>query len=189
VSVIDDVTRFATIMAIHKKSDVEAMLHNYLAMVPLGLKCCWLCSNQGSKYTGKQVQELLCSASIVHEATLVHTPEHNGVAKHFNWTIVEMVWCMLHNSGIAKSYWGKTLCMATAIYNWLPTNANNGVSPLDWWDPDNTCTLQDVHQFGDKVEVLVLPGECSKLSAHMWTGTYLGPVGSGVSNHHVLVQG
>ncbi len=47
---------------------------------------------------------------------------------------------------------------------------------------------QDV-QFGDKVEVLVPPGERSKLSACSWTGTYLGPVGSGISNHHILIQG
>jgi hypothetical protein len=77
------------------------------------------------------VQELLCAAGIIHEATSSHTSEHNGVAEQFNRTIVEMVWCMLHDSGLAQCYWGEALCTATAIYNHLPTNTNNSTSPLD----------------------------------------------------------
>ncbi len=104
MSVIDDATRFATVMAIREKSDVEAVLRNYLAAAPTGLRCRRLRSDQGGEYTGERVQELLRSAGIVHEATSSHTPEHNGVAERFNRTIVEMVRCMLHNSSLAKSY-------------------------------------------------------------------------------------
>ncbi len=186
VSIINDTTRFATVVAICKKSDVKAVLCNYLAAAPTGH---WLHSDQGGEYTGERVQELLQSASIMHEATLVHTPEHNGVAEHFNQTIIEMVQCMLHDSSLGKSYWGEALRTATTIYNRLPTNTNDGTSPLDRWEPNNTGVLHNIHQFGEKVEVLVPPGEHSKLSACTWTGIYLGPAVSRVSTHHMLVQG
>ncbi len=165
MSIIDDATCFAVIMAIHKKSNIKAVLRSHLAAALAGLKCQQLHSDQGGEYTGECMQEILCTASIIHEATLSHTPEHNSVAKRFNWTIVKMVQCMLHDSSLAQCYWGEALRTATAIYNHLPTNANDGTLLLDWWDTDHAGALKDVHQFGAKVEVLVPPGEQTKLSA------------------------
>ncbi|ELR23717.1 integrase core domain containing protein [Acanthamoeba castellanii str. Neff] len=189
ISIINNTTHFTVIITIHKKSNIKAMLHSHLAATPADLKCQHLHSDQGGKYTSEQVQELLCTTSIIHKATSSHTPEHNGIAKQFNRTIVEMVQCMLHNSGLAQCYWGEALHTTTAIYNHLPTNANNGASPLDQWDANHAGALKDMHQFRAKVEVLVLPSKRTKLSVHTHTGVYLRPADSGTSNHQVLVQG
>ncbi len=109
MSIIDNTTRFAIVIAIRKKSDIEAVLCSHLAAALAGLKCWKLCSNQGGKYTGERVQGLLHTASITHEAMLLHTPEHNGMTKQFNQTIVKMVQCMLQEA-VSPSATGARHC-------------------------------------------------------------------------------
>ena len=49
--------------------------------------------------------------------TVHDMPEHNGVAKRLNWTLVKWVCAMIHTSSMSKSLWGEAVMHVTWVKN------------------------------------------------------------------------
>jgi len=119
ISFVDDHSRYAVVYAIRAKSEVKDVLQHFLRSALLGYQCRFLHTDQGGEYKNDAVAKLLLEHGVTHETTSSHTPEHNGVAKRFN--ILDMLQCMLLNSGLPKNLWNEALITAVAINNRLPT--------------------------------------------------------------------
>jgi hypothetical protein len=117
------------------------MLRHFLSSAPTGCRCRFLQTNQGGKYKNTGIAKLLLKHSIMHEMTSLHTPKHNRVAEQFNRTALDMVHCMLLNSGLPKNLWGEALFAAMAINNRLPSQANDNATLIERWDPTNSLKL------------------------------------------------
>jgi hypothetical protein len=67
------------------------------------------------------MQEVLRKWGIQLLTSPAHTPEFNGVAELFNWTMGNMVWCLLINMDLNQDMWGEAIHMAVMFYNCTPS--------------------------------------------------------------------
>lgn len=62
----------------------------------------------------EQLADFLQHNGIIHETTVPHTPEQNGVSECVNRTLIEKTRCLPQASGLSKQFWGGAI--TTAIY-------------------------------------------------------------------------
>ena len=67
--------------------------------------------------------KFLESHGICAQYTMLGTPEHNGVAKRRNRTLMDMVMSMLSNSSLPISLWMYTLITAAYLLNRIPSKS------------------------------------------------------------------
>ena len=98
-------------------------------------------------------------------------PEHNGVAKRLNHTLLERVEAILFSSELPKSLWGEAIDHAVYLKNWLSTRALEGKTPYKvfYEAKPNLCSLPE---FGSKVWVHTTSG--SKLDGRSVVGRWVG---------------
>ena len=81
---------------------------------------------------------MYCSdAGILQEKTIPETPQQNGSAERCNMTLLEMARCLLIDSGLPKTMWGRTILHATRIRNLVvrrgeekcPSELMRGIKP------------------------------------------------------------
>ncbi|KAI0992610.1 hypothetical protein K3495_g15575, partial [Podosphaera aphanis] len=79
-----------------------------------------LATNNGTEYTNKRFKSLLDKKGITHQLSPVYTKEPNGLTERINRTIVNKIRCLLNQSNLPKSLWGKACCTAAYLYNRSP---------------------------------------------------------------------
>lgn len=110
-------------------------------------------SDNGSEYKSSELQSYLLSAGIKHQTTVCYTPQQNGVAERLNRTLVEMVRCMLIESGLPQSLWCEALNTATYIRNRCPTEVLKNKTPYECWFGKKP-TIAHLRTFGCHVVAL-----------------------------------
>ena len=95
-------------------------------------------TDNGGEYISREFKEYYSKHGIRHEKTVPGTPQHNGVAKRMNRTIVEKVRCMLKLAKLPKSFWGEVVNTAVYLINRSPS------IPLDFDIPQRVWTGKDV---------------------------------------------
>ena len=67
-------------------------------------------------------QQLCADNGIKHRFTSAHTPEMNGISERLNRTLVEQARCLLHEAGLAKSFWSFAVKHVAYVRNrvWHP---------------------------------------------------------------------
>jgi transposase InsO family protein len=119
----DDKSRKVFVAGLRRKSNV---LHHWQALVACveletGHHVKALHTDGGGEYTGGKMLAFLESKGIQSEVTTPDTPQHNGVAEHMNWTLLDKVCMMLTNADLPKLYWFDTLKYAALFHNVMPT--------------------------------------------------------------------
>ncbi|GJY41386.1 retrovirus-related pol polyprotein from transposon TNT 1-94 [Tanacetum coccineum] len=69
---------------------------------------------------------------IKHECTSPYTPQQNGLAERKNRTLVEIVNCMLNQSGLPTNLWGEALLAVCHIHNRITSHVIP-TSPYELW--------------------------------------------------------
>ena len=89
-------------------------------------------SDRGGEYYGKYIEngqapgafaKFLQENGIVAQYTMPGSPDHNGVAKRRNRTLMDMVRSMRSNTKLPQYLWTETLKTAVYILNRVPTKA------------------------------------------------------------------
>lgn len=62
---------------------------------------------------------------------MAYSPQHNGVAKRKNKTIIEMAKCMLHGKKMQYEFWGEVVNTAVYILNRYPTKVVKNKTPFE----------------------------------------------------------
>ena len=68
-------------------------------------------------------QIFLAESGTIHQKTAPYSPQQNGKAERKNRYVVEMVRCMLAESGLGKQYWGEAITAANYLQNRLPSSS------------------------------------------------------------------
>lgn len=106
---------------LERKSEAIEAFKAYLATSPHATQCHSLVMDQGGEYLSKRFCKLLNKHGILHDTMASHSPELNGISKHFNLTIMVMVCALLANSHLLCFMWDEALCVVMHICNCLPT--------------------------------------------------------------------
>lgn len=131
---IDEWSGRIAISLLTRKSEVFDQFKQYKAKVEqeTGKKIKSLRCDRG-EYTGNGFQNYLLEHGITQQITPAYTPEHNGIAERAKRTIMEMVRCMLFESGLGKEFWGFGALTGVHIMNRLPTSARGEKTPFERW--------------------------------------------------------
>jgi len=71
---------------------------------------------------------------ILHELTVAHSPEQNGVAERMNRTLVESARAMLSHAGLRNNLWAEAINTAAYLRNRIPTAAvKEMTTPYERW--------------------------------------------------------
>eukprot|EP00733_Pompholyxophrys_punicea_P000254 Pompholyxophrys_punicea_v1_NODE_55_length_4195_cov_3.523671.p1 type:complete len:835 gc:universal NODE_55_length_4195_cov_3.523671:1568-4072(+) len=106
-------------------------------------------SDNGGEYMSGELKQFCLDHGITHQFTTPYTPESNRVAERLNRTLMEMVRCMLVDSGLNKEFWMEALQTAVYLRNRCPTSALDGQTPYFAWY-GRQPSLNRLRVFGSK---------------------------------------
>nr|GFC45692.1 hypothetical protein [Tanacetum cinerariifolium] len=78
-------------------------------------------SDRGGEYMSQEVLDHLKDHRIIAHRTPPYTPQHNGVSKRKNRTLLDMVRSMMSQTTLPKSFWDYALETSARILNMVPT--------------------------------------------------------------------
>ncbi|KAJ0859324.1 putative RNA-directed DNA polymerase [Helianthus annuus] len=135
LTIIDDFSRKVWSFFLKHKRDVFSTSRNWKVQVEKqsGLVVKYLGIDIGLKFCSEEFNAYCRKEGITRYRTVVHTPQQNGVADRMNRTIMEMVWCMLSNSKLPKSFWAETASTACYIINRSPSREIEKKTPFELW--------------------------------------------------------
>ena len=172
VTFIDDATRKTWVYMLKNKSQVLETFKKFHAMVEREterkLKC--LRSDNGGEYTSDEFK-LYCSYHRIRHVKIVHgTPQHNGIAKRMNRTIIENVRCMLKMSDLPKTFQAEAVQTAVYLINRSPSILD--ILERAWKGSDPTYSHLRV--FGCKAYMHVPKEQRSKLDSKTTPCVFVG---------------
>lgn len=76
-------------------------------------------------------QQFFNAHGILHQTTIPHTPQQNGVIERKHKHLLEVLRSLLFQSNLPTKYWGECVLTATYLINRLPSTVLNNISPLE----------------------------------------------------------
>jgi transposase InsO family protein len=116
---VDDCTRVSWVYYIQKKSQLHQKFDDFRAYV----KTQWdaeiqiFRSDRGGEYQSTDFISKLQSLGIVHQLTISHSPQQNGLAERMNRTLVGSAKSMLHAAGLSQGFWLEAVATANHVRN------------------------------------------------------------------------
>lgn len=165
VTMIDDFSSYTAVYVLKSKSEVESRIREYCEMMKnqFGRYPRVLRSDGGGEYSSVSLKKYLVSNGIILQQTAPYSPQQNGKAERKNRYLMEMVRCLLSESGMSKMYWGEALCTACYLQNRLPTSVVNK-TPYELWNGKKP-SYTHLRIFGSQAYVHVPKEKRRKLDA------------------------
>ncbi|GJV60935.1 retrotransposon protein, putative, ty1-copia subclass [Tanacetum coccineum] len=134
ITFIDDFSRYGFVYMMKHKREVFETFNVFQNEVEnqLGKKIKAIRSDRGGEYLSHEFVNHMKSCSIVSQLTSPYTPQHNGVSKRRNQTLLDMVRSMMNLTTLPKSFWGYALETAAHILNMVPTKKVDR-TPYEIW--------------------------------------------------------
>ena len=126
-------TRFISVYPMRNKSEVVEKFQEFYNMITTksSIVIKRLRSDNGGEFKNKRMKNLCDKLKVAQEFTVAYNPEQNGLAERFNRTLVEMIRCMLKDSGMDKKYWAEAIKTAAYVRNRIGNEVNKGKSPYE----------------------------------------------------------
>ena len=156
ISFTDDYTRWTRIYLLQLKSYAFTAYKHFEAWAKTqhGVKALKkLRLDWGGEYLGEKFDEHLANNGMTRILTTHDTPDHNGIAKCLNWTLLERTRAILHTSELLKFLWGEAVNHVVWLKNRTITSAlPPGKTPFELLH-DMKADLSGLHEWGCKVWV------------------------------------
>lgn len=134
MTMVDDFSGYTVIYLLKAKSEAESKIREYFNLVKnqFGRPPRVLRTDGGGEYSGSSLKKFLAESGTIHQMTAPYSPQQNGKAERKNRYAVEMVRCMLSESGLGKQYWGEAMTAANYLQNRLPSSSVEK-TPFELW--------------------------------------------------------
>ncbi|MBW0542127.1 hypothetical protein O181_081842 [Austropuccinia psidii MF-1] len=133
-----------------KKSDATLVLLRVLTTweTKTGKRIKTFRSNNGGEFCNSTLKNWCNSRGTVHEKSLPYHHEQNGSIERYNRTIADMGRTLLHESGLAKSFWGFAFMWASRIQSLIPNSLTGEAAPVELLFGEKPCYNQ-MRLFGE----------------------------------------
>ena len=177
ISFVDDATRHTTVRFMKSKDEASTIVKQYLTFIERQYSFCpkALRVDNGCEYINKDHRTWCLDCGIEMQTTAPYTPEQNGIAEHWNRTVVELMCAMMfaYKRDIPPELWPEAVTHATYIRNRAYTKAIPNQTPFELWSghrPD----ISSIQEFGRPVWVLNQEQNLSKLDVRAKQFTFIG---------------
>lgn len=132
---LDDYSRFSVIALMKKKHETFNEFKKYEAEVEVyqERKIKVLHSDNGGEYLSNDFKKHLEEKGIIHYLTVSYTPQQNGRAERLNQTLMNIVRCLLLQSGLPDIFWAEALHTANYLRNFCCSAAIEFQIPWELW--------------------------------------------------------
>ncbi|GJT99344.1 retrotransposon protein, putative, ty1-copia subclass [Tanacetum coccineum] len=123
VTFTDDFSRYGYVYLLKHKHEVFETFKVFQKEVEnqLDKTIKLLRSDRGGEYMSQEFLDHLKDHGIIAHRTPPYTPQHNGVSKRRNRTLLDMVRSMMSQTTLPKSFWDYALETVARILNMVPT--------------------------------------------------------------------
>jgi hypothetical protein len=170
---IDDHTRWIIANLMRLKSLVFTNYCHFeaWAKTQFGANIKTLQSDKGGEYCSTEFENHCKTSGTVHRFAVHDVHQHNGVAEHANYTLLDGVRAVLAASGLPTFLWGEALNYIVWIRNRSPTKALDGKTPYEalYGHPPS---ISGLHEWGSLCWVA---RKHSKLADRADEGRWIGP--------------
>ncbi|GJW50819.1 retrotransposon protein, putative, ty1-copia subclass [Tanacetum coccineum] len=134
VTFTDDFSRYGYVYLLKHKHEVFETFKVFEKEVEnqLGKTIKSLLSYHESEYMSQKFLDHLKEHGIIAHRTPPYTPQHNGVSKRRNRTLLDMVRSMMSQTTLPKSFWDYALESVARILNMVPTKKVDK-APYEVW--------------------------------------------------------
>ena len=148
---VDDFSRKSWVILLKQKSDVDARLKEWKALVEneSGEKLGKFRTDNGGEFCGVALSTWLREKGVKHETTPPSSPQSNGVAERMNRTLQDRARSMMLHAGLGGGSWGEAFLAANHLRNRGPVTGMI-VTPQEMWSGKKP-TVSYMRSFGCKV--------------------------------------
>ncbi|GJT32919.1 retrotransposon protein, putative, ty1-copia subclass [Tanacetum coccineum] len=134
ITFIDDFSRYGFVYLMKHKHEVFETFKVFQNEVEnqLGKKIKAIRSDRGGENLSREFVNHIKSCGILSQLTPPYTPQHNGVSKRRNQTLLDMVRSMMNLTTLPKSFWGYALETVARILNMVLTKKVDKM-PYEIW--------------------------------------------------------
>jgi transposase InsO family protein len=131
VSFIDEFSKKMWVYSLDKKSEVLTVFEKFKRLVEKesGHSIKFLRTDGGGEYSSVELKMFCETRGISHEITPPYTPQHNGLAKRRNKTIMNTCRTILKGKGVPQRFWSEAVNTAAYILNRAPIKKLDGITP------------------------------------------------------------
>lgn len=150
VTFIDDYSKNTAVYPLKLKSHTFQSFRHYRAAFEKQHSCSilTLVSDNGGEYMGKEFQQYLLDAGILHEPGPPHSPQLNGVAERTNRTLCDRLRCCLLGAQFPKSFWVDALRHLVFTMNSIPCYTPSGFQSPNTINDLDLVNPKYLHPFG-----------------------------------------
>ncbi|KAJ0869659.1 putative RNA-directed DNA polymerase [Helianthus annuus] len=150
LSLIDDYSRRVWVYPLKHKHEAFEKFKEWKVLVERQSerKIKKLRTDNGLEFCSNEFHSFCRNKGIARHLTIPGTPQQNGLVERMNRTILERVRCMLHQSGLPKSFWAEALKTAAHVINRTPSSAIEMMVPMEKWSGLPVSDYEDLKVFG-----------------------------------------
>ncbi|CAI5951656.1 unnamed protein product [Closterium sp. NIES-65] len=173
----DDFTNYLWVAPLVRRSDMQAVftawhreMKTKLPTKPLAT----LRTDNGGEYTANAFTEYLSSHGVIHETSLPHTPQQNGVAERVNRTLMDKVRTMTTGASLSSTFWPYALEYATWLHNRISCSSNPSAHSPYYVMTGKPADVSMARTFGCLCYYLPPQGSFGKFEQRGRAGMFLG---------------
>uniref|UniRef100_A0A5S6QG42 Retrovirus-related Pol polyprotein from transposon TNT 1-94 n=1 Tax=Trichuris muris TaxID=70415 RepID=A0A5S6QG42_TRIMR len=174
--VIDDATRYVWVCFLRSKANVlnKFKIWKTRAERQTGKTLLKVRTDNGLEFCSRNWETFCDAHGIIHQRTMVYTPQQNGIAERMNRTLMDLVRTTLSNTGLPRSAWAELANTAAYVRNRVTNRHNETKTPFELWF-GRKPSVRHLRACGCEVLVHIpKPQRNSKLMPRARSGTLVG---------------
>ncbi|UYV79989.1 K02A2.6-like [Cordylochernes scorpioides] len=135
LTIIDDASRYTRVYFLKRKGDTLEKFKEWMkeAENQTGFSLKRIRTDNGLEFCSSPWDIFTKAHGIVHERTMVYTPEQNGVAERMNRTLLNLVRSTVNSCNLPTASWPELTNTAAYLRNRVTNRHNEEKTPFELW--------------------------------------------------------
>ncbi|UYV77695.1 K02A2.6-like, partial [Cordylochernes scorpioides] len=135
LTIIDDASRYTRVYFLKRKGDTLEKFKEWMkeAENQTGFSLKRILTDNGLEFCSSPWDIFTKAHGIVHERTMVYTPEQNGVAERMNRTLLNLVRSTVNSCNLPTASWAELTNTAAYLRNRVTNRHNEEKTPFELW--------------------------------------------------------
>ncbi|UYV71045.1 hypothetical protein LAZ67_8001516, partial [Cordylochernes scorpioides] len=135
LTIIDDASRYTRVYFLKRKGDTLEKFKKWMkeAENQTGFSLKRIRTDNGLEFCSSPWNIFTKAHGIVHERTMVYTPEQNGVAERMNRTLLNLVRSTVNSCNLPTASWAELTNTAAYLRNRVTNRHNEEKTPFELW--------------------------------------------------------
>ncbi|UYV72434.1 hypothetical protein LAZ67_9003118 [Cordylochernes scorpioides] len=135
LTIIDDASRYTRVYFLKRKGDTLEKFKEWMkeAENQTGFSLKRIRTDNGLEFCSSPWDIFTKAHGIVHERTMVYTPEQNGVAERMNRTLLNLVMSTVNSCNLPTASWAELTNTAAYLRNRVTNRHNEEKTPFELW--------------------------------------------------------